>query len=369
RSVSDLSFLPYNSPATIDVSNSVSSSKNSSIGLSSVLFSGGKNYYTWEKLKKAGEVGKVQKQQAMENTTVAVIKAYYRITSLKDNLNIARKALEISKQRLERIANKVELGSALKLEQLNSEVDMNTDSINVLNALLQLENAKRNLNFILGREIETEFTVVDSVEFYPEKKIEDWRKTAFEHNTSLKEARLQLEQSRYDVKIARAAYFPVISGTAAYNNSQSESEGGQWIKNEQSGMTTGLNVSVDLFSGFRKKNNLQNANIGVRSKKEALDLSLGSLETEIMNAYATYKNALFTVKSEEKNLEIAKMNFDRTRESYRLGQVTTTQFREAQLNWIRAEQRLIDEKYTAKFAEVELYRLSGTLADVYEIKP
>lgn len=59
------------------------------------------------------------------------------------------------------------------------------------------------------------------------------------------------------------------------------------------------------------------------------------------------------------------MNFDRTQELFQLGQVTTTQFREAQLNWIRAELRLINEKYTAKFAEVELYRLSGTLPDLY----
>ncbi len=365
RSESDLSNLPRDSTSYIDMNNSSSSSMNSSLGISSVLFSGGRNYYTWEKLKKARDVGEVQKQLATENTMVTVIRAYYQITSLRDNLEIAREASEISKQRLARIKHKVDLGSAIKLDQLNSEVDMNTDSVSVLKALLQLENAKRNLNFILARSINTDFTVTGSVEYFPQKDLGDWKVSASDQNTTVKESRLQLEQSEYDVKTAKAAYFPVLTGSASYNKSHSESDGGQYKQNESEGISTGLNLSVDLFSGFRKNTNLQNANIGVKSKKEVLDRTIALLETEIMNAYATYRNARFTVEVEEKNLETAKLNFDRTQELFQLGQVTTTQFREAQLNWIRAELRLINEKYTAKFAEVELYRLSGTLPDLY----
>jgi len=365
KSESDISFLPYDSPVSIDVNNSASSSKNATAGISSVLFAGGKNYYTWGKLKKTQDIGEVQARQTKENTMVAVIQTYYQITFLRDNLNVTKEALGISKQRLERAKHKVDLGSTLKLEQLNSEVDMNTDSVSVLKALLQLENAKRNLNFILGRQIDTDFAVTGSVEFFTEKILDEWKNTAKAHNSTVNESKLQLEQSEYDVKTAKAAYFPVLTGSASYNKSHSESDGGQYKQNESEGISTGLNLSVDLFSGFRKNTNLQNANIGVKSKKEVLDRTIALLETEIMNAYATYRNARFTVEVEEKNLETAKLNFDRTQELFQLGQVTTTQFREAQLNWIRAELRLINEKYTAKFAEVELYRLSGTLPDLY----
>ena len=93
-----------------------------------------------------------------------------------------------------------------------------------------------------------------------------------------------------------------------------------------------------------------------------------ALEKDIKNAYAIYKNNLFSISVEEKNLSTAKLNFDRTKELYNLGQVTTTQFREAQLNWIRAESRLITARYSAKYAEIELYRLSGQLLHLFESK-
>jgi len=132
-------------------------------------------------------------------------------------------------------------------------------------------------------------------------------------------------------------------------------------------MNAFLNLSVDLFSGFRKITNLQNAHISLKSQNEVHDRTVASLETEVMNAFATYKNARFTVEVEEKNLKTVKLNFDRTQDLFQLGQVTTTQFREAQLNWVKAQLRLINEKYTAKFAEIELYRLSGTLDGLYPV--
>jgi outer membrane protein TolC len=84
----------------------------------------------------------------------------------------------------------------------------------------------------------------------------------------------------------------------------------------------------------------------------------------VKNAFAIFNNAIFTVKIAGKSLDTAEINFDRSSELFNLGQITTTQFREAQLNLVRAEIRMINEKFTAKFAEVELYRLSGHLPEI-----
>ena len=64
---------------------------------------------------------------------------------------------------------------------------------------------------------------------------------------------------------------------------------------------------------------------------------------------------------ESSSLEAAKLNFKRTQELYHLGQVTTTQFREAQLNLIRAKSSMSWAKYEAKLNEIILMKLSGRL--------
>lgn len=83
---------------------------------------------------------------------------------------------------------------------------------------------------------------------------------------------------------------------------------------------------------------------------------------EVANAYDTYHNFLQLLDLERRNLALARLNFARTRDALRLGQVTDTQFREAQLNLPQTEIRITEIRYQAKGAEVELYRLTGLLA-------
>jgi outer membrane protein TolC len=84
---------------------------------------------------------------------------------------------------------------------------------------------------------------------------------------------------------------------------------------------------------------------------------------EITDAHETYRNARFVLQLEKRNLSAAELNFKRTEELFHLGQVTNTQFREAQLNLIRALSTISNAKYTAKLNELELLRLSGMLIE------
>jgi outer membrane protein len=86
-----------------------------------------------------------------------------------------------------------------------------------------------------------------------------------------------------------------------------------------------------------------------------------NLQKEVISAYESYQNSLLVLDLEKKYLEAADLNFKRTRELYNLGQVTTTQFREAQLNLIRSRSNVSTAKFEAKINEIELLRLTGQL--------
>ena len=79
------------------------------------------------------------------------------------------------------------------------------------------------------------------------------------------------------------------------------------------------------------------------------------------NGYDAYQNSRLVLDLETQNLEAAELNFQRSRDLYRLGQATGTQFREAQLNLIRSKNRLQTAKYNAKLNELTLLKLSGQL--------
>ena len=64
---------------------------------------------------------------------------------------------------------------------------------------------------------------------------------------------------------------------------------------------------------------------------------------------------------EKRNLKNAEVNFTRSRELYQLGKVTNVQFRDAQLNYLRAQVSIVNSKYQVRLSEFELIRLSGRL--------
>ena len=71
-----------------------------------------------------------------------------------------------------------------------------------------------------------------------------------------------------------------------------------------------------------------------------------------------------TNRYQENNIKTALNNFERTEEKFKIGQVTSIEFRLAQLNLLNAELSRNQAKYDAKLAELTVLQLSGELLNV-----
>ena len=132
---------------------------NASIGLNYVLFDGLNRKNTYKRLKESYNISDIQAQQIVENTMITLFTAYYELARLEENERTQSRALAISKERLKRAEYSFEYGQQTRLDVLNAEVDVNSDSINYLDIKRQLANAKRDLNVVLGKEVNTEVNV------------------------------------------------------------------------------------------------------------------------------------------------------------------------------------------------------------------
>ena len=64
---------------------------------------------------------------------------------------------------------------------------------------------------------------------------------------------------------------------------------------------------------------------------------------------------------EKKKKKIAKQNLDITLEKFKIGTITTVEFRTAQLNYVTAQFRNNSAQFQAKLSEIALKELAGTL--------
>lgn len=103
------------------------------------------------------------------------------------------------------------------------------------------------------------------------------------------------------------------------------------------------------------------ANIAIENAKIQIKQQGLALETELATAFQTYLTNLELISLEENNETIAKRNLEITLDKFRIGTITTLEFRTAQLNYTNATVRYSNAQFQAKLSEIDLKELAGNL--------
>ena len=348
-----------------DIENTTNS-YTANVGIDYLLFDGFGRKYNYRKLQEQYNISEIRVRQVIENTLLDLLISYYDVARLTENKNNLQQSLDISKSQLLREQYGYQYGQKTQLDVLNSEVNVNQDSINLLNIQRELANAKRDLNVILGREVNIDFAVDTAVTYAIDLTYDAMMQSARINNTLLLQAEKNVTLSDYDLKINKSSWVPNVGINGAYNwrdsNTDSNISNPFSLASQTSrGIVGGLNVSWNIFDGGTTRTRVQNAKIAIDNSNIERQLIEKDLERNVANAWETYQNSLFVLSAEEKNVETNKRNFERSQEQYRLGQIITVEFRLAQVNLLSAVNSYNQAKYTAKVAELRLLQLGGKL--------
>ncbi len=346
----------------------VTKTYNASLGLNYTIFDGLGRKYNYQQLKETYNLTELQAKATIENTYLQLFTLYFQIARFSENTNNLQEALTISKSRLTRATYQYEYGQSTKLELLNAEVDVNNDSITLINAKQQLSNAKRSLNIVLGVEKAVDYEVETQVDFNKLLKFEDLKQKTIATNIQLQQNEKNIAISQFNIKINKANLLPSLNFNASYGFNRTENEnlinpfGARLITSD--GLNAGLSLSWSLFDGGVTKTRVSNAKIALENEQIALAQQKLTISNTLKNTWENYNNQLFILKAQETNVLTNKNNFDRTQERYKLGQVTSIEFRQAQINLISSKSAFNNAKFDAKLIELLLLQLSGDLLNV-----
>lgn len=339
---------------------------NASINLNYTLFDGLGRSYNYKRLKEQAQLSELQARETIENTIIQLLTVYYSVAQLSENTDALKETLTISKNRFARAGYQFEFGQNTKLEVLNAEVDINKDSINLIDVNQQLKNAKRDLNVILGNQFYNNFNVNKEVIFLLQLNKEDLLAKTKANNVSLLQADKNINISQYDIKSSKSQFLPTVGLTGSYgwNESSTNSPLAFVLQNTASGISAGVNLSWNLFDGGTTLTRVQNSKITLENQKLQKEQLKIDVTRNFLNAWDDYQNRLAIFRVQEDNIKTSQNNFDRTEEKFKLGQVSSIEFRQAQLNLVNAELSRNQAKYQAKLAELTVLQLSGELLNV-----
>lgn len=342
-----------------------STSENAAINAEWTVFDGLGMFNTYNKLGQLTDLSDKDLQLSVENLISNVTLAYFNIVRVEQQLKIFENNIEVSEERIEIEETKVDLGSGSEYDLLQAKSDLNADHAAFLRETSALTEAKIVLNELLSRSPSEDYSVTEEIPVNRSLLFDELLQSVMSDNIELSIAKLERDISSLELKEIQSERLPEVSLSGGYNFNRTDNSGGFISFNETTGFSFGVTARVNLFDGFNTSRRVQNAKINEKNARISLEQQRLSVESEFTSLYRTYQNAVALVDLEEDNFDNAEEVLDIALERFRLGSISSLEFREAQRTFLQAENRLINAKYESKIAETQLLRLSGELGDIF----
>lgn len=316
---------------------------------------------TMRRLGKLAEISELDAKVAVENLVAVVSSSYYRLVLELQRQKVLEKTLEFSKSRLDIAEARYDLGGAGKRDLLTAQVDYNTDLSLSVNQEQIIQTARINLNELLVLSPDDQFVVKDTIVITDELRLEDLIENAYLNNKQFLVAQRQENVAFLQLRELQAQRLPSFNINGAYASNTLNSVAGFLLFNQRRGFNYGANITLNLFSGFTQNKRIQSAKVQRYNSELALQQYEIQMTSDLHRAFTLYQNSKRLLDIERKNYEVAVENTDIALERFRLGIANYLEFRDAQVNLLTAEDRLITSLFNIKESEIELLRLSGKI--------
>lgn len=344
---------------------SLDNAKNNSmtygINVGWTIFDGLGMFSRYETLKEVQKQGELELKRAVIQRVSDVITTYYTIVEQQNLLDALDSSIVISRERLRTAENRFSIGKASRLEVLNVQVNLNTDESARIKQATLVRNLKIELNNLLARDLQTDFSVVKDVSINNDLKLGDILEQAKVTNPDLLLLSVNRRIAELEEKTVKANRYPVVRLNGGYNFSESESSLGFVAQSRSRGLTYGITASINIFDGYNQRRNERIARLNIENVELQNAQRQIQIESQISQAFNTYRTNLELAQIEEKNEQIARQNLNITLEKYKIGTLSAVEFRDAQENFINAVARYNAAKLQAKLAETVLMELIGKI--------
>jgi outer membrane protein len=348
-----------------EIDNAQNRTFNAGVQLAWTLFDGFSMFASKHMLEIFEQMGETEVRIEIENTISDIIVSYYGLIQQRKLILVLEDAATLSLERKNIMAAKIGLGAGSELQLLQSTVDLNTDSINLIRETAAMQKTMADLNRLLARSPEIIFFPSDSISLDNVLSYNDLLIKTRTHNNNLLIAQNNVSLSSYAVKNARSQRYPIVNLNAAVNYNQLNAETGYLKYNQSRGPSIGVSLSYPLFDGFNISRQIRNAKVELNTMENYLKSTDLGLHTDLYKLYNDYVTNLRIVNIELINQEVARENVEVAFEKYRLGTINDIELRETQKKYIDAQYQLLLSQFQAKKAEVELLKISGELGRVF----
>ncbi len=325
-----------------------------------------------EKLNNLEKISNNNATLTIENTIQGVILQYYNCILQKERLELLQKVVTLAKNRLEYEQEKYKLGTSSKIDLLQIENAMLTDSSNIILQQLNYTNAVKNLNLTLATDLERNWIFTDKID--TEIKLfnyEDLKASTLANNTNIKNQYYNIELSKQNIKLSMSPFYPIISinSGAAYNESTYDiGELANTMDNTGKSINYFANFSINfrIFDGGKLYQNIRSLKI----QKEINSLQLEKAKKEVLYQLSLtnnkYNSLITTYNLNQKAFKIAETNYELATDKENRGVINSFMLRDIEIAYINSGISAQQAAYNLMESKIALLKITGGIIQHFD---
>lgn len=332
-----------------------------SVALDWTVFDGMNMFIQKDRLEKEAARGMEMYQLQVETAILEIRNAFLDIQEIQERADVIRQSINVTAERKELMQTRYSIGTISAQALLQAQVDINADSLQLEQVLLDLANAKIRLNETLNRAPGTDFDIEPVSLETGLYSYDDMLASMMTKNRNISMARLNEQLASLQVRASNSQKLPSISLGSAYNLNRSEAEIGILKFNRNNGLTYGITARWNIFNGFRVKNQVQTARVMTENttlERQQLEISL---KTSLYLTMENMKSLQNIIRLTRDNIRVAEENIKISMDKLAIGSLTPIELRTAQLDLIDVTFQEVIQKYRLKRLEWDLLFVAGKL--------
>ncbi len=333
------------------------------------VWNGGRNTNTLKLNRLSKQQAELTTSQSANSIQESILQLYIQILYMTEAIEVNRQSLETSKKNEERGQQMLEVGKMSKADVAQLSAQRASSEYKVVEAETQLAKYKQQLKLELELTEEKDFDVAipTTTDQQALAKIPDMI-TVYEaaklQRPEIRNAKLDIEASKLNLKIAKAGKLPTITMNGGVNtstNTMSSRSWGSQMKNGL-GLSASVGVSIPIFDGRSTKTQVNKARLAQETaqmsyldEEDDLYATIEGYWLDAVNNQEKFRSASASVASEQES-------YDLLSEQFNLGLKNIVELLTGKDKLLTAQQNKLQSKYMTILSQMLLtFYQNGTI--------
>ena len=326
------------------------------------IYQGGQINATIEQEKLSCEQSEIELQRYDDDLSIQILQSFLTILGNQELLNYQKSVLNSSREAMKQGKRKYEVGAILESDYLLLAAQYASDTNNIVDTQMDIENNMINLKVLLSMDpmqeleiVSPDTAIINSLASFP--SLEESVAQSIAYSPNLKISNYNIDIAKQSLRIAKSNYYPTVNLSAGVNTGHYNYKniGGQLTT--QLSEQIGVSVNIPIYNRGSSKLRVKQSEIALEQTQLSYEQDVLSVRQNIVQEYQNMISSYNKYNVSKQTKDAYLKSFEAYNVQFQYGSITAVELLQQQNSYLNALNNFIQNKYS--------FILQRKILDVY----